>query len=38
MNFDILFSKYCELIESKRQKMPFKDKMNFRIKFLFLMP
>lgn len=36
MNFDILFSKYCELIENKRQKMLFKDKLVL-FTFIFLM-
>lgn len=36
MNFDILFAKYCELVESKRQKMPFKTKL-LLFTFVFLM-
>lgn len=29
MNFDILFSRYCSLLENKKQKMPFRAKLAF---------
>lgn len=37
MNFDILFSRYCSLLENKKQKMPLKTKFALTLFVLFML-